>query len=115
MSDEQPERQKRRSPRVAADACYLRLPLRLPLLVRDLSVGGAMLVSPVAISPGSQGTLRTILGSRPFETRVDLCRAAPAEFDARKTTVSVTFKDMRGDASQVLNHFLTLAAREPNS
>lgn len=115
MSDGQPEQQKRRSPRVAAEACYLRLPVRLPLFMRDISVGGAMLESPVPIAPDSEGTLRTMLGTRPFETRVDLCRAAPAEFDTRKTTVSVTFKNMRGDASQVLNHFLSMAAPEPNS
>ena len=115
VSNGGPERQTRRSRRVAAEQCYLRLQLRLPLLMRDISGGGATLESSVPISPESGGTLRTMLGSRPFETRVEVCRATPAEFDARKTTVSVTFKDLRGDASQVLNHFLLLAAPEPNS
>ena len=113
MSQEGPERQTR-SRRVVAEQCYLRLQLRLPLLMRDISGGGATLESSVPISPDGDGTLRTMLASRPFETRVQVCRATPAESDARKTTVSVTFKDLRDDASQVLNRFLLLAAPEPN-
>jgi hypothetical protein len=114
VSEGGPERPIRRSRRVAADQCYLRLQLRLPLLMRDISGGGATLESSVPIPPDGDGTLRTVLGSRPFETRVEVCRARPAESDSRKTTVSVTFKDLGGEASQVLNRFLLLAAPEPN-
>ena len=64
------------------------------------------------MSPENPGTLRTMLAARPFETRVQVCRAHPAG-DARKTNVSVAFKDMGPDASQALNHFLKLAAPEP--
>jgi hypothetical protein len=104
---------KRQSRRVIAQQCYLRLHVRLPLLMREISGGGAMLESPVPVSPEHHGTLRTMLASRPFETRVQVCRAHPAESDARKTNVSVSFKDMGPDASQALNHFLKLAAPEP--
>jgi hypothetical protein len=108
-----PYRDKRQSRRVVTQQCYLRLQVRLPLLMREISGGGAMLESPVPVAPENQGTLRTMLAARPFETRVQVCRAHPAIGDARKTSVSVAFKDMGTDASQALNHFLKLAAPEP--
>lgn len=104
---------KRQSRRVVTQQCYLRLQVRLPLLMREISGGGAMLESPVPVSADNTGTLRTMLAARPFETRVQVCRAHPAVGDARKTNVSVAFKDMGPDASQALNHFLKLAAPEP--
>ena len=104
---------KRRSRRVITQQCYLRLQVKLPLLMREISGGGAMLESAVPVSPENHGTLRTMLAARPFETRVQVCRAHPAGSDARKTSVSVAFKDMGPDASQALNHFLKLAAPEP--
>ena len=106
-------RDKRQSRRVITEQCYLRLHVRLPLLMREISGGGAMLESAVPVSPEHHGTLRTMLAARPFETRVQVCRAHPAETDARKTSVSVAFKDMGPDASLALNHFLKLAAPEP--
>ncbi len=105
-------REKRQSRRVVTQQCYLRLQVRLPLLMREIS-GGAMLESPMPVAPEKHGTLRTMLAARPFETRVQVCRAHPAAGDARKTNVSVAFKDMGPDASQALNHFLKLAAPEP--
>ena len=104
---------KRRSRRVITQQCYLRLQVKLPLLMREISGGGAMLESAVPVAPENHGTLRTMLAARPFETRVQVCRAHPAGTDARKTNVSVAFKDMGPDASQALNHFLKLAAPEP--
>ena len=106
-------REKRQSRRVITQQCYLRLQVRLPLFMREISAGGAMLESPVPVATENQGTLRTMLASRPFETRVQVCRAHPAAVDARKTSVAVAFKDMGPDASQALNHFLKLAAPEP--
>lgn len=106
-------REQRQSRRVITAQCYLRLHVRLPLLMREISGGGAMLESPVPVSPEDQGTLRTMLAARPFETRVQVCRAHPAQTDARKTNLSVSFKDMGPDASQALNNFLRLAAPEP--
>ena len=106
-------REKRQSRRVVTQQCYLRMQVRLPLLMREISGGGAMLESPVPVAPENVGTLRTMLAARPFETRVQVCRAHPAAVDARKTNVSVAFKDMGPDASQALNHFLKLAAPEP--
>ena len=111
-SDNGLPREKRQSRRVITQQCYLRLQVRLPLLMREISGGGAMLESPVPVSAENHGTLRTMLAARPFETRVQVCRAHPAG-DARKTNVSVAFKDMGPDASQALNHFLKLAAPEP--
>jgi PilZ domain-containing protein len=105
--------EKRQSRRVITQQCYLRLQVKLPLLMREISGGGAMLESPVPVAPERDGMLRTMLAARPFETRVAVCRTHPAATDARKTSVSVTFKDMGTDASQVLNHFLKLAAPEP--
>src|SRR5829696_9733240 len=107
-------REKRQSQRVTTEHCYLRLHVRLPLLMREISGGGAMLESSVPVSPENHGTLRTILAARPFATHVQVCRAHPAEGDPRKTSVSVAFKDMGPDASQALNHFLRLAAPEPH-
>jgi hypothetical protein len=98
---------------VVTQQCYLRLHVRLPLLMREISAGGAMLESAVPVAPENSGTLRTMLAARPFETRVQVCRAHPAATDARKTNVSVAFKDMGPDAAQALNHFLKLAAPEP--
>ena len=112
ISDSGLPREKRQSRRVITQQCYLRLQVRLPLLMREISGGGAMLESPVPVSPENHGTLRTMLAARPFETSVQVCRAHPAG-DARKTNVSVAFKDMGPDASQALNHFLKLAAPEP--
>ena len=112
ISDNGLPREKRQSRRVITQHCYLRLQVRLPLLMREISGGGAMLESSVPVSPENHGTLRTMLAARPFETRVQVCRAHPAG-DARKTNVSVAFKDMGPDASQALNHFLKLAAPEP--
>jgi hypothetical protein len=106
-------REKRQSRRVVTQQCYLRLQVRLPLLMREISGGGAMLESPVPVAPENHGTLRTMLAARPFETRVQVCRAHPVIGDARKTNVSVAFKDMGPDATQALNHFLKLAAPEP--
>ena len=105
--------EKRQSRRVITQQCYLRLHVRLPLLMREISAGGAMLESPVPVAPENFGTLRTMLAARPFETRVQVCRAHPAAMDSRKTSVAVAFKDMGPDASQALNHFLKLAAPEP--
>lgn len=113
ISDGGIPRDKRQSRRVVTQQCYLRMQVRLPLLMREISGGGAMLESPVPVAPENVGTLRTMLAARPFETRVQVCRAHPAGFDARKTNVSVAFKDMGPDASQALNHFLKLAAPEP--
>ena len=113
ISDGGMYRDKRQSRRVVTQQCYLRLQVRLPLLMREISGGGAMLESPVPVAPENHGTLRTMLAARPFETRVQVCRAHPAIGDARKTNVSVAFKDMGPDASQALNHFLKLAAPEP--
>ena len=113
ISDGGSSREKRQSRRVVTQQCYLRLQVKLPLLMREISGGGAMLESPVPVAPENVGTLRTMLAARPFETRVHVCRAHPAGFDARKTNVSVAFKDMGPDASQALNHFLKLAAPEP--
>ena len=104
---------KRQSRRVITQQCYLRLPVRLPLLMREISGGGAMLESSEPIATESHGTLRTMLAAKSFETRVQVCRAHPAATDVRKTSVSVAFKDMGPDASQALNHFLKLAAPEP--
>ena len=106
-------REKRQSRRVVTQQCYLRLQVRLPLLMREISGGGAMLESPVPVAPENHGTLRTMLAARPFETRVQVCRAHPVIGDARKTNVSVAFTDMGPDATQALNHFLKLAAPEP--
>lgn len=112
ISDGGVQGEKRQSRRVITQQCYLRLQVRLPLLMREISGGGAMLESPVPVSPENHGMLRTMLAARPFETRVQVCRAHPAG-DARRTNVSVAFKDMGADASQALNHFLKLAAPEP--
>jgi hypothetical protein len=108
-------REKRHSRRVVTQQCYLRLQVRLPLLMREISGGGAMLESPVPVAAENYGTLRTMLAARPFETRVQVCRAHPAATDVRKTSVSVAFKEMGPDASQALNHFLKLAAPEPSA
>ena len=113
ITDGEGHREKRQSRRVVTQQCYLRLQVRLPLLMREISAGGAMLESPVAVGTENYGTLRTMLAARPFETRVQVCRAHPAATDVRKTSVSVAFKDMGPDASQALNHFLKLAAPEP--
>jgi hypothetical protein len=113
MSDGGSYRDKRQSRRVVTQQCYLRLQVRLPLLMREISGGGAMLESPVPVATEKHGTLRTTLAARPFETRVQVCRAHPAAGSARKTNVSVAFTDMGPDASQALNHFLKLAAPEP--
>lgn len=113
MTDGGGFRDKRQSRRVITQQCYLRLQVRLPLLMREISAGGAMLESPVPVPTENVGTLRTMLAARPFETRVQVCRAHPAAADARKTSVAMAFKDMSPDASQALNHFLKLAAPEP--
>jgi PilZ domain len=115
MSDSELYRDKRRSRRVVTQQCYLRLQVRLPLLMREISGGGAMLESAVPVVPGKHGTLRTMLAARPFETRVQVCRAHPAAGNARKTAVSVAFTDMGPDASHALNYFLKLAAPEPHA
>ena len=113
MNDGGVHREKRQSRRVVTQQCYLRLPVKLPLLMREISGGGAMLESSEPVPTETYGTLRTMLAARPFETRVQVCRAHPAATDARKTCLSVAFKDLGPDASQALNHFLKLAAPEP--
>jgi hypothetical protein len=113
MSDGGTYREKRQSRRVVTQQCYLRLQVRLPLLMREISGGGAMLESQVPVATENHGTLRTTLAARPFETHVQVCRAHPAAGDARKTNVSVAFRDMGPDATEVLKQFLKLAAPEP--
>lgn len=113
ISDSGNQREKRQSRRVVTQQCYLRMQVRLPLLMREISAGGALLESSVPVASENVGTLRTMLAARTFETRVQVCRTQPAAADPRKTNVSVAFKDMGPDASQALNHFLKLAAPEP--
>ena len=115
ISDGRTGREQRQGRRVIAQQCYLRLPVKLPLLMREISGGGAMLEAPVPVSPEQHGTLRTMLAARPFETRVQICRVNPGGADGRRTHVAVKFKEMGPDASQALNHFLKLAAPEPEA
>lgn len=112
--DERPGPQTRHGKRVATEECFLRLHVKVPLLVREISGGGALLESPVAVPGDSDGRLRTMLAGRPFETPVAVARTARAETDARKTRVGVSFGDMNGDMLQVLRHFLRLSAPGPH-
>lgn len=114
MSDGRPARETRQGKRVATEQCFLRLQVKVPLLVREISGGGALLESPNAVPADSGGRLRTMLAGRPFETPVSVARTAPAETDARKVKVGVSFGNMDIQTVQVLRHFLRLSAPEPH-
>ena len=113
-SGDSSSRRVRQGKRITAEQCFLKLQVNVPLRVREISGGGALLEAPVTVPPESSGRLRTMLAGRPFESPVDVARTLPAEEDPRKVRVGVSFGDMDRRYADVLRQFLRLSAPEPH-
>jgi len=109
------ETDKRRSRRVEPQDCYLRLLVRVPIVMRDVGQGGALLEASISVPPESQGHLRTMLLGRPFEADVDVCWSGPGSGpDVRTSRIGVNFTTMDDGSRGALTDFLSIAT-EPDA
>lgn len=106
---------KRRSRRVEPQDCYLRLLVRVPIVMRDVGQGGALLEASISVPPESHGHLRTMLLGRPFEADVDVCWSGSGSGpDVRTSRIGVNFTTMDDGSRGALTDFLSIAT-EPDA
>ena len=102
--------EQRRSGRVARGDCHLRFLVRQPVMVRDISGGGALLDVPVTMPADTQAHLRTMLRGRRFDTDLDIGRSVPdARLGGPASRLGVRFTTMDEDSHGALTDFLAIA------
>lgn len=101
---------KRRTSRIAPRDCYLRVLVRVPVMMRDIGTGGALLEAPVAVPAQTQAHLRTMLRGRRFETDLDVGRLeAGGQPGAPASRLGVRFTNMDEESRNALVAFLAVA------
>ncbi len=103
--------EQRRGRRVKAKGCCLRLLVEIPVRVREVSDGGALLEAPPVVAPGSEAQLRTHLHGRPFSPDVLVRRTVDPDPGAVRGQVAVTFDSMDEATRTSLVEFLKGAAK----
>jgi hypothetical protein len=102
--------EKRRSGRVSRGDCHLRFQVRLPVMMRDISGGGALLDVPVTMPADTQAHLRTMLRGRRFDTDLAIGRIEPdARAGGPASRLGVRFTAMDEDSRDALTDFLAIA------
>lgn len=107
-ADEHPE--KRRRGRIAARDSHLRVLVRLPVMMRDISGGGALLEVPVTMPAATRPHLRTMLRGRRFDADLEIGRIQPdARVGGPASRLGVRFTAMDDDSKAALTDFLAMA------
>lgn len=105
---------QRRWPRVKAEGCYLRLLVEVPVRVRDIGAGGALLEASAPIAAGDEARLHTQIQGRPFAPSVVVARRADSGPDTSPAHLAVAFGSMDDAERKALTEFLKTAV-EPAS
>lgn len=101
---------RRRSRRVSPADCHLRVLVRVPVMMRDISGGGALLDAPVTMPLETQAHLRTMLRGRRFDTDLHVGRSQPdARLGGPASRLAVRFTTMDEDSRGALTDFLAIA------
>ena len=105
-----PGPEKRRVRRIVPPSCFLRLVMRVPVMVRDIGQGGAQLETSVAVPPRSSAQLQTMLHGRPFLPEVEVPWSAASQGpDVPSCRMGIHFATMTDDSRKALASFLVTA------
>jgi hypothetical protein len=105
------DEEHRRRGRVSRVDCYLRFLVRLSVMLRDISGGGALLDVPVTMPMDAQAHLRTMLRGRRFDTDLEIERSIPdRRLSGSASRVAVRFTTMDEDSRGALAEFLAIAS-----
>ncbi len=104
--------ERRQAPRVALDgAVECRLDLRTRVRLMDISLGGALLASDVALPPGAPAQLRSALGAGALQADVQVRRSARLQGGVPLKGLGAMFTGMDERSRRSLEEFLRKASQ----
>ena len=103
--------ERRRHPRVnLPHREVVRLEVRQPVQLLDISLSGALLACQVPVWPGGQAHLRVALSSEPFDADVQVRRRHPDSLSDGRIGLGTMFLAMDETSRRSLERFLRRAS-----